>query len=89
MNTSIFKRLAISDKGFVFDPQTGHSYVLNETGLEVLNCLKKDMSENEVIKYIVENYEVKVDQVKQDYLAFIIKLKQYGLIKEEKLKTAR
>ncbi|PIU29275.1 MAG: HPr-rel-A system PqqD family protein [Candidatus Hydromicrobium americanum] len=78
-----FKRLAISETGFVFDPQTGYSYLVNNTGVEILNCLKKELSEKEIIEHITKNYDVEEDQVERDYESFILRLKDYGLYKEE------
>ena len=75
----IFKRLAISETGFVFDPQTGYSYVVNETGIEILDCLKNNMDEPNIMKHIMKNYEVIEDQARRDYDSFILRLKQYGL----------
>lgn len=75
----IFKRLAISETGFVFDPQTGYSYVVNETGAEILDCLRKNMDEKEIVKYLMNHYDVVEDQAKRDYDSFILRLKHYGL----------
>ena len=35
------RQLAVSDTGFVFDPQTGQSFTVNATGRLVLDCLKR------------------------------------------------
>ena len=77
-----FKRLAMSENGFLFDPQTGHSYTVNEVSMEILSCLKKGMDESTTIKHIMDNYDVVKDQIKRDYNSFIVKLKQYGLYEE-------
>lgn len=74
-----FKNLAVSETGFVFDPQTGNSFVVNQLGIEILNCFKKDMNEKEIIQYILDNYEINYDQVKRDFDNFLLKLNQYGL----------
>jgi len=76
----IFKRLAISETGFVFDPQTGYSYVVNETGIEIMDCLKNNMDEPNILSHILKTYEVIEDQARRDYASFILRLKQYGLI---------
>jgi hypothetical protein len=81
---SSIRKLAISETGFIFDPQTGHSYIVNEVGVEILNCLKKELPGKETIEHILDNYEISLDQVKRDYDSFIIKLKHYGLYKESK-----
>lgn len=82
INYDIFKRLAISDTGFVFDPQTGYSYLVNQMGVEILNCLKKEMGHKEISEYITKNYDVEEDQIERDYEAFVLRLKEYGLYEE-------
>jgi hypothetical protein len=81
-NNISIRKLAVSETGFVFDPQTGHSYIVNEVGVDILNLMKKDKSEDEIIKFILDNYEISFDQVKRDYDSFLIKLKQYELYKK-------
>jgi hypothetical protein len=81
-NNLSIRKLAVSETGFVFDPQTGHSYIVNEVGIDILNLIKKDQREDEIIKFILDNYEINFDQVKRDYDSFLIKLKQYGLYKK-------
>jgi hypothetical protein len=78
------KRLAISETGFVFDPKSGHSYTVNVVGMEVLICFKNGMNEKDIIKFIIDNYEVSETQLKRDYDTFIMRLRQYGLYEEEK-----
>ncbi|MBS4015935.1 MAG: PqqD family protein [Candidatus Latescibacteria bacterium] len=80
-NVSI-RKLAVSETGFIFDPQTGHSYIVNEVGIDILNLMKKDKSEDEIVEFILDNYEISFDQVKRDYDSFLIKLKQYELYKK-------
>ena len=35
------ERLAISDEGFIFDPESGNSYTVNGTALFILRLLKE------------------------------------------------
>lgn len=81
-NNISIRKLAVSETGFIFDPQTGHSYIVNEVGIDILNLMKKDKSEDEIVKFILDNYEISFDQVKRDYDSFLIKLKQYELYKK-------
>ena len=43
-------QLALSDEGFVFDPQTGDSFQVSETGIAVLRALKEGRSDEEICK---------------------------------------
>lgn len=79
-NFSYLKELAISESGFIFDPQTGNSYVTNELGREIIIRLRDGVTEKELFKYILENYDVSLEELTRDYEAFLLRLKQYGLI---------
>ena len=39
---ALFQRLASSESGFVFDPVSGQSYTVNETGLALLRLLQNN-----------------------------------------------
>ncbi|MCS7258312.1 MAG: PqqD family protein [candidate division WOR-3 bacterium] len=77
---SYLKELAISESGFIFDPQTGNSYVTNELGREIIIRLRNGSTEKEIFKYILENYDVSEEILRRDYEVFLLRLRQYGLI---------
>ncbi|PKP22227.1 MAG: HPr-rel-A system PqqD family protein [Bacteroidetes bacterium HGW-Bacteroidetes-21] len=76
------KKLAISDTGFVFDPHSGESFSLNETGTEILNMLKEGKSQEEIMTHFLENYEVDNDTFERAYMDFIAMLKFYNISEE-------
>ena len=43
-SASSIRRLAISESGFVFDPCSGRSFTVNDTGMEVLKALQEGLS---------------------------------------------
>lgn len=49
--------LAVSDTGFVFDPQTGHTYAVNATGLAVLRGLKSGRSVEQIEDELKHEFE--------------------------------
>ncbi|WP_297492845.1 HPr-rel-A system PqqD family peptide chaperone [Persephonella sp.] len=73
-------QLAINEEGFVFDPLTGESFTVNQTGLLILKDLKEGKSQEEIIKDITENFEVSQDEAERDLIDFIEKLRSYRLI---------
>jgi len=74
------KRLAISAEGFIFDPVTGSSFTTNETGLFIINALKEEKKEEEVVQMLAENFEVSKEEASRDLVDFIEQLRYYGLI---------
>ncbi|MCB1180248.1 MAG: HPr-rel-A system PqqD family peptide chaperone [Leptospiraceae bacterium] len=81
MSYSYLKNLAFSDSGFLFDPGTGSTYTVNETGLFILNLLKINKEQNEIIQLLLEEYETTKEQAERDFSDLIIQLKSLRLIK--------
>ncbi len=77
------KNIAISDSGFIFNPDTGESFTANPIGLEVLEMLKKGLDFEAVRKKILEKYKSDKDTVEKDYHDFISLLSQFNLIEHD------
>jgi len=73
-------QLAINEEGFVFDPVTGESFTVNQTGLLILKGLKEGKSQEDIVKEITENFEVSEEEAQRDVIDFIEKLRSYMLI---------
>jgi len=73
------KNLAISDTGFVLDATTGESYSLNPVGLEILNFLKKGLTDEEIKSKILEKYDVTATGFDLVYFDFIRTLQHFDL----------
>jgi len=61
------KHLAINEEGFVFDPTTGNSYVVNPTGLFIIKKLREGLKEEEVVKALTEEFEVDENTARRDF----------------------
>lgn len=79
----IRKNIAVSDTGFVFDPSTGESFTVNETGQEILNLLKKEKSYDEIAAAITTRYDIDRSGFEKYYQDFIEMLNHYHLIDYE------
>ena len=77
---SKLSRLAISDEGFLFDPETGNSFTVNGTGLLVIKLLKEGKGEKEVVEALTREFDVSAEEAKRDFLDFIEQLKLFGLL---------
>ncbi|SMP04266.1 PqqD family protein, HPr-rel-A system [Desulfurobacterium pacificum] len=73
-------RLAINDEGFIFDPETGNSYTVNEVGLFILKQLKEGKGESEILDALVENYEVEREEAEKDLIDFLEQLRLMGIL---------
>ncbi|MCD4724779.1 MAG: PqqD family protein [Bacteroidales bacterium] len=79
----IKKNVAISDSGFIFNPDTGESFSVNPIGLEMLEMLRNGREYEEIRKDILDKYKSDKDTVEKDYHDFITMLKQYNLIEND------
>lgn len=78
------RNIAVSESGFVFDPTAGESYSLNEQGIEIINMLRQDKTDEEISTYMADNYEVETGDFEKYYFDFIGMLRQFKLIEDER-----
>lgn len=77
--TNRLRNLAISDTGFVFDPSTGNTFLLNETGIFILRKLVQGCERDAVVEALVEEYDVDVEQAGRDLADILIQMQEFGL----------
>lgn len=76
--------IAISDSGFIFNPNTGESYSVNPISNKMLEWMKDGKSDDEIINLVLEHYSIDKDTVEKDYSDFKELLKLYQLTDELK-----
>ena len=74
------KNIAISESGFIFNPEIGTSFTTNSLGVAILKQLKTKTSLEEIIASVVENYEIDAITCEKDLDDFLRMLDQYNLI---------
>lgn len=74
------KNIAISDTGFVFDPSTGDSYTLNETGLEIVQLLKSGSTKDEIVDSMTQRYDIDKHSFERYFVDFLGMLKYMQLV---------
>ena len=72
-------QLAINDEGFVFDPTTGESFTVNSTGLMIINGLKVEKMADEIVRELMDEYEVTSEVAEKDLSEFMSHLRTYKL----------
>jgi len=88
MNDGIV-RLAINEEGFVFDPKTGASFTVNETGQMILGMLmeskedgtkeKAKEKEEAIASGLCERFDVSVQEAQADVRDFVGQLRLFPL----------
>ncbi|NOY38620.1 MAG: PqqD family protein [Chlorobi bacterium] len=78
------KNIAISDTGFVFDPSTGESFNVNETGMQMISFLKEGKTPEEITALITQEYNIDPLSFEKYFQDFMEMLKQFNLLTEKK-----
>ena len=72
----LFHRLALSESGFVFDPVSGQSFTVNETGIELLRLFQKISDISTIQNALLETYDVQSNELERDINDFISSLSE-------------
>ncbi len=70
IDAKLVQRLAVSDSGFVFDPVSGHSFSVNETGLRILRLLKEGQDLPSAVKALCDEFLGSAADIERDVLEF-------------------
>lgn len=81
---SINKNIAISDSGFVFNPSSGESFTVNQTGTELLNMIKEGKSDVEIREAFLEKYDTNANTFDKDFQDFKEMMASYQLMEQDK-----
>ena len=81
----IKKDIAVSETGFLFDPNTGESFTLNKTGKLIFKLLAEENEPESISKIVEEQYDID-NQTAQRYVdEFIMMLQQFNLIGKDEV----
>lgn len=78
----IRENIALSENGFVFNPSTGDSYTLNNTGKEVLILIKEGKSITQITELLYEKYDTDRISLERYLIDFINELTVNNLMEE-------
>ena len=74
--------IAISDNGFVFNPSTGDSFTMNNTGKEVMLLIKEGKDEAQIMDFIRAKYDVDNTTIERYLADFMNDLSANNLLEE-------
>ncbi|MFN8255641.1 MAG: hypothetical protein U0W24_08140 [Bacteroidales bacterium] len=77
------KNIAISESGFIFDPNTGDSFNLNHVAREIISLMIKGMQDKEITEFVLGKYDVDETIFEQNFFDFKSMLSYYKLINEK------
>lgn len=71
------KRLALSESGFVFDPVSGQSFSVNDTGLVLLRLAQHENDLDKLTAQLLEQFDASSVEIKRDVQDFINRLQGF------------
>lgn len=74
--------IAISENGFVFNPSTGDSFTLNNTGREVLLMIKEGKNATQITDLLIAKYDVDNTTIERYLADFMNDLGTNNLMEE-------
>jgi len=77
------ENIAISESGFLFDPNSGESFSVNSTGKEILQFISKGLSLSEIETHILSEFEVDSKTFHRYMDDFAHTLRRFNLIDSE------
>jgi len=79
----IKKDIAVSETGFLFDPNTGESFNLNKTGKLIFKLLAENRKQEEIETAVLEKYDIEAHVFQRYFDEFLMMLRQFNLIEKE------
>ncbi len=74
--------IAISENGFLFDPNSGESYTTNQLAREIIFLLKGGRSQEEIKGLLTEKYDVEEMTLEKNLIDFYAMLRHFDLCEE-------
>ncbi len=75
--------IALSESGFIFNPNTGESFTLNPIGLELFGLIREGKSEEEIRNHFLDRYEVEESILERDLEDFMRLLNSYQMLEHD------
>jgi hypothetical protein len=75
--------IALSENGFIFNPSTGDSFTLNNTGKEVLILIKEGRNISQIMELLSEKYDIDRISLERYISDFVNDLSANNLMEEE------
>jgi len=82
------KNVAVSAAGLLFNPVSGESYSLNPIGVEILDLIREEKTQEGICDVIVAKYNTDRPTFEKDYQDFIGLLSHFNLLESHEEKKA-
>lgn len=79
----IRNNIALSESGFIFNPNTGESFTLNPTGQQLFAMIREGKDYKAIRKYFLENYDTEESIFEKDYEDFQHMMTTYQMMETD------
>jgi len=77
---NIKSNIALSDSGFIFNPDTGESFTVNPLGASIISFLKEGKNVADITSELTKVYEIDANTLEKDTEDFLGLLKNFSLL---------
>ena len=77
------ENIAVSESGFLFDPNSGESFSVNSAGKEIIKLVSEGNDPEKIEKIIMDKYEIDASAFNRYMDDFAHTLRRFNLIETE------
>lgn len=79
----IRNNIALSESGFVFNPNTGESFTLNPAGQEIFGMIRQEKEKDDILEEILKKFDISRDLAEKDLDDFVNNLNTYQILESD------
>lgn len=79
----IKNNIALSESGFIFNPNTGESFTLNPTGQLLFGLIREGREYSSIRKYFLEHFDTEESIFEKDFEDFIHMMTSYQMMEPD------
>jgi len=79
----IRSNIALSESGFIFNPNNGESFTLNPTGHLLFGMIREGKDYTAIKKYFLENFDAEESIFEKDFEDFMHMMTSYQMLESD------
>ena len=79
----IKSNIALSESGFIFNPNTGESFTLNPTGQQLFGLIREGKDYIAIRKYFLQNFDAEESIFEKDFEDFMHMMTSYQMMEPD------
>lgn len=80
---NIKNNIALSESGFIFNPNTGESFTLNPTGQQLFSLIRDGKDYKAIRKYFLDKYDTEDSIFEKDFEDFMHMMTSYQMMETD------